>query len=79
MGLLDTPAREGREQDIMTTTTIRRSQAEAAAAEYARLVRAGRYPEADQVARTIDELVGRRTATGVWTVPASIRRMMAGL
>ncbi len=36
----------------------RTSQAEAAAAEFRRLCRAGRYPEADQVRRTIEEMLG---------------------
>ena len=60
------------------TTQIqrRRNQAEAAAAEYRRLVVAGRYPEADQVARTIDTLVGRYTTAGKFVLPPVIRRIM---
>lgn len=72
---------EGREQDIMTTSTTRTrkmQQALTLAAEYARLSRAGRLPEADQAARTIDDLVGRRTAAGRWTLPPAVRRVMAG-
>lgn len=59
------------------TTAQRRSQAESSAAEYARLIRLGRYPEAEQVERTIEELVGRHGARGL-VIPASIRRIMAG-
>lgn len=48
-----------------------------AAAEYRQLVALGRYPEADQVARSIDELVGRWSMRGgrrVWAWPAAVRR-----
>lgn len=60
---------------MMTTTATRRNQSEAAAAEYRRLVAAGRYPEADQVRRTIETLVGRYRQ-GALVLPRRIRQMM---
>lgn len=47
-----------------------------AATEYAKLVAQGRYPEADQVARTIRDLVGRYTTAGRFALPVAVRRAM---
>ena len=53
----------------------------AVATEYRALVALGRYPEADQAASTIDELVGTwrwREGQGyVLTLPASVRKEMS--
>jgi len=49
---------------MTTKTDLRTAQAEIAAADYARLVRDGRLPEADRVASTIDDLCGRWLPAG---------------
>ena len=45
------------------------------AKEYRTLLAQGRYPEADQVQRTIDGLVGGFTHDGKWVTPVELRRI----
>lgn len=60
----------------MTIAYKNMERAAIAAAEYRRLVRLKRFPEADQVARTINELVGYWNKSNKWTLPVFIRNEM---
>lgn len=54
----------------MTTKTLDRALI--LATDYHALVRRGQYAEADQVARTIDDLVGTRRLTGGFWWPERV-------
>jgi len=49
-----------------------------AAEEYRALVMRGDVVMADQVKRTIEDLVGRWTSPGRWDIPEAVRQAMRG-